>query len=42
MRFLVGVVFATSFSLDVVERRRNDEVSSCRHYCNALGGRTIC
>ncbi len=37
MRFLVGVPFTTSFSLDAVERHRNDEMVSYRHYCNVLG-----
>ena len=37
MRFLVGVPFTTSLSLDAVERHRNDEMVSYRHYCNVLG-----
>jgi transposase len=37
MRFLVGVPFTTSLSLDAVERHRNDEMISYRHYCNVLG-----
>ncbi len=35
--FLVGVPFTTSFSLDAVERHRNDEMVSYRHYCNVFG-----
>ena len=34
MRFLIGVPFTTSISLNAVERRRNDEMVSYRHYCN--------
>lgn len=37
MRFLVGVPFTTSLSLDAAERHRNDEMVSYRHYCNVLG-----
>ena len=37
MRFLIGVPFTTSISLNAVERRRNDEMVSYRHYCNVLG-----
>lgn len=37
MRFLVGVPFTTSLALDAVERHRNDEMVSYRHYCNVLG-----
>lgn len=37
MRFLIGVPFTTSLALDAVERRRNDEMVSYRHYCNVLG-----
>lgn len=37
MRFLIGIPFTTSISLNAVERRRNDEMVSYRHYCNVLG-----
>lgn len=37
MRILVGVPFTTALSLDAVERRRNDEMISYRHYCSVLG-----
>lgn len=37
MRFLVGIPFTASLSLDALERHRNDEMVSCRHYCCVLG-----
>ena len=37
MRFLVGVPFTTSLSLEAVERHRNEGMASYRHYCNVLG-----
>lgn len=37
MRFLAGIPFTTSLSLDAVERHRNDEMISYRHYCCVLG-----
>ena len=37
MRFLIGIPFTTSLSLDAVERHRNDEMVSYQHYCNVLG-----
>lgn len=36
MRFLVGVPFTTSLALEAVERHRNDEMTSYRHYYNIL------
>ena len=34
MRFIVGVPFTTSLSVECVERHRNDDMTSYKNYCN--------